>query len=274
MLYLMYAKYGPLFHIWNIGGDNILQDTNAFSSLKPLLVLEVLAKKNDWIGVSEICSTTNLSKSTVHRLLAELVACNYVQKNDSIKKYKLGLKLLCLAGNATQSPLVLASKEEMKQLNNKFKETLHLVMEDHFEGVYIQKIDTSYSLGLMSYIGKKVPLYCSGAGKCILAFSEPQYFETYIQNVSLEKFTPNTICTRKGLEEELAKIRSCGYAFDANEHKLDISCVAGPVFDNNGRIVAGLSIAGPSYRMKEYDSAGMGEAIKQACSRITQKLSY
>lgn len=236
--------------------------------------MELLAKKNDWLGISDICTMTNLSKSTVHRLLTELVACNYVQKNDTIKKYKLGLKMLCLAGNATQSPLALAAKEEMKQLNLSFKETIHLVVEDHFEGVYIQKLDTSLSVGLMSYVGKRVPLYCSGVGKCILAYAEPQYLNRYLQNVSLEKFTANTICTREDLENELNKIRACGYAVDINEHKPDISCVGGPVFDNNGRVVAGVSIAGPSFRMKEYDFESMAQEIKQACNRITQKLSY
>lgn len=222
------------------------------SYTKAIDVLEALAASQSYIGVREISKKTGLSVSSIYRILAELQDRGYVLKNPDSKKYRLGTKVLSLSGNIMNRPgnMMYLVNVYMSELNLSTKETIHLAyLRDDCSGMYISKIDTPHTIGLLSKIGRKFPLYCTGAGKALLAYSKEPFIANYLSKAELQKFTPKTLNTPELLLEDLQKIRQKGFAVDDEEHHLNTVCVAAPIFDEAGNVIASMSIAAPKYRM-------------------------
>lgn len=223
---------------------------NQFSSLKLLQILNAMSLKDEYMSISKISQITGLSQSTTHRILNDMVLCNYVIKNHSLKMYKIGVGMLTLASRLMASnSITTASREEMTKLNKITTETIHLVSLDGMEAVYIDKMDTRHSIGLMSRIGKKIPLYCTSAGKAILAFKDEEWINEYIDTIKRERYTAKTLVDEIELRKELMHVKECGYALDNEEHHDNIICIGAPIFSSPDEPIASISIAAPAYRL-------------------------
>ena len=223
-----------------------------YTYTKAIDVLEALASSESYIGVREINRKTGLSVSSIYRILLELQDRGYVLKNPDSKKYRLGNKTLPLAKSATGRPgnMMYLVHVYMSELNLNTKETIHLAyLSDEYFGMYISKIDTPHAIGLLSKVGRTFPLYCTGAGKALLAYSPEYFVKNYLEKAKMEKLTPKTLYTPELLEKNLIEIRRRGFAVDDEEHHLNTVCVAAPIFDSNGNVIASMSIAAPKYRM-------------------------
>ena len=244
-----------------------------YSSLKAILILEAMSQSNDYVGIHDICAYTGYSQSTVHRLLGELVQCGYVEKNTSIKKYKIGMETAILASRFMNSNgIVSAARDELQRLNRSTSETVHLLSVTEYEVIYLDKIDTKYSLGLMSAVGKKNPLYCTAGGKAIAAFRDPAWIREYLAKVPLSPFTQNTLVTEEAFLQELSTIRRQGYAIDDREHHDDIICIGAPVFDYTGQAVASISVSAPSARFSLENARSIAPMVMECTRSVSAKL--
>ena len=231
------------------------------SSLKPLYILEAMSHGDTYIGIHEICEYTGYSQSTVHRILNEMLQCHYVEKKESFKKYKIGMETIILAsGFIHTNSIVAAAREEMQQLNRVTQETVHLLAVADFEVVYLDKIDTKHSLGLMSAVGKRNPLYCTSGGKAIAAFQTEEWLDEYLCKIDRKAYTENTL------------VEVQGYALDNREHHNDIICVGAPIFDNTGLPIASISVAAPSYRFSLEQAMSIAPMVMDSARRISIKL--
>jgi IclR family KDG regulon transcriptional repressor len=219
----------------------------------------------------------NLSTSTTYRQLSTLVHHRYIERDEQTNQYSLGLACLELARAYYKSNDVRrAALPELDRLRNETKETVHLGVLDEVEVVYIEKLDGLQPIGLMgSQVGGRAPAYCTGVGKALLAHVPPDVVRHNFGGKRLRRYTPNTIVTLKGLFAELVTVNARGYAVDDGEHESGVCCVAAPIRDMRGDVIAALSVSGPADRMDpiERNDNMIGNALRTA-RRISAKMGY
>jgi DNA-binding IclR family transcriptional regulator len=246
------------------------------SALKPLEILEVLSEAdNDGMGATTLSEKTGLSKSTVHRLANALAGAGYVIRNDTTKKYKLGYRILRISSSfINKIEIKEVARSYLEELSEKTQETAHLVQLDGLHGVYIDKIDSPQPVGLLSQIGKRILLHCTGAGKILFAYMPEEIRDQVYTEVGLPKQTEHTLVTREAMEMELAEIRRLGYGLDRIEAREGICCIAAPIYNQNGQVIASFSISGPSYRFSPADAEALAEMVKETSDKISKDLGY
>lgn len=244
---------------------------------RALLILEELAKNKNGCGVTRLASILGLHKSTTHRLLISLMNREYVKKDVESNNYKLGTRLLFLANALLDSfDLRTIAKPFLQELANKTKEIVHLAVLDGEEAVYIEKVESTRedSIRIYSQIGKRVPLHCTGVGKVLLCDMEFSKVKKLLKEEDMIKYTPNTIDNYYDLENELKKIREQGYGFDEIEHEEGIRCVATPIYDRHHKVIASISIAGPTIHVTKERIPELIKDLTQAAKSISYQLGH
>src|SRR5690625_5050298 len=175
---------------------------------RALTIIELLKNNTHGLGVTELANRLDVAKSTVHRLLTSLRNKGYVQQNAVTEKYELGLKLLELGNIVSESLNVQkVANLYLNQLAKETGETVHLVILDGNEVVYIDKIESSATIIMKSNVGKRAPAYCTGVGKAILSLLPTENVLKIINSSKLYQYTRNTITNKEDLIEELRLTR-------------------------------------------------------------------
>jgi DNA-binding IclR family transcriptional regulator len=244
------------------------------SVARALSILELLSATPN-LGVTEVGEKLRLHKSTVFGLLSTLEQKGYVNKDAESGKYNLSMKMFEL-GSAVFEELDLRkiARPHLEQIVDKHHETAHLVVPDKTEIVYIDKVECTQSIRISSRVGQRMPFHCTGVGKAILAHLPEANVKTIVQEKGLIPFTDNTITSYAELKEELEKIRRLGYAIDNEEIERDLVCIAAPIRDYNGKVIAAASVSGPKMRMNDEKlKAIVGDLIDMA-ERISAELGF
>lgn len=243
---------------------------------RAISILEALAKEKNGCGVTELSNATGLHKTTVFRLLSTLMSRGYVEKDLNSDHYRLGIRILLL-GSAILDRMDLrnVAKPYIQALANKTKEVVHIAILDEGEAVYIDKEEsTDHSIRMYSQIGKRGPLHCTGVGKILLAWLSDAEVEKIIEQKGMFRYTKNTITNLQQLKEELASIRERGYGFDELEHEEGIRCVAAPIYDQSGKVIAAISLTGPIIYVTQYRMPELTEEILKTAREISYQLGY
>jgi IclR family KDG regulon transcriptional repressor len=225
----------------------------------------------------EVSEGINLSPSTTFRLLTTLSYHNYLKRDERSNQYRLGLACLELAhAYADSNDLRKVALPELEALRDEVKETVHLAVLDNMEIVYLEKLTGLHAIGMMSSrVGGRAPAHCTGIGKALLAFQKPDLVRSHYKKYGLTRYTDTTIIDLDVLIKELENIHQRGYAFDKGEHENEVRCIAAPIFDLNGELVAALSISGPSARMDPLeDNDRLIQKTKQTALDISHQLGY
>lgn len=206
---------------------------------KALKILILLGERQ--MSLSQLCEATGYHKSTVHRLVQTLCAYNFVQKEQN-GTYSIGLKVVELSSmQLNKLELKTEAAPYLRQLALFMGYAVHLGIRDDAEVVYIDKIEPINTLRMFSEIGKRVPLYSTSLGKCLLLSHTDDEIIRLFEAVQMEQRTDKTIATIKGLLSDVAQARQDGYAFDEGENEPGIYCVGAPIYDYRGRVIAALS---------------------------------
>ncbi|MGQ9503063.1 MAG: IclR family transcriptional regulator [Anaerolineae bacterium] len=227
--------------------------------------------------LTELSEAIDLSSSTTFRILATLESNRYVERDSQSGYYRLGLACLELA-QAYQmgSDIRQAALPELEQLRDETKETVHLAVLDEMEVVYIEKLSGLCAVQVMSSrVGGRLPAYCTGLGKVLLAYADPNRVRTHFEQHGLFPYTSATIQRVDELMAHLEEVRRQGYALDRGEHEAEVRCIAAPVFDGTGKVVAAISIAGPAGRMEPLVSrTDLIERTLRAARAISNRLGH
>jgi DNA-binding IclR family transcriptional regulator len=219
------------------------------SCLRTLRILEVLSSGEE-MGVTEIGKYTGLHKSTAFRFLETLEHEGYVKQNPDTEKYRLSYKVLSLGFNLIEKMDVrIAARPHMEKLAIMTGETVYLTIVDSGQILYIDKVNLTENLQTFHKVGDKNYVHCTASGKAQIAFFSEAEFNDIFQKWGLPKQTKNTITDINVLKEQLKEVRIRGYAIDDRESEEDVMCVASPIFDYTGNVVAALSISGPITRL-------------------------
>jgi len=226
---------------------------------------------------TEIAETIDLSPSTTFRMLSTLGYYRYVRRDEKNNQFQLGLACLELAqAYLASNDLRQVALPELEALRDETKETVHLVVLDHMQIVYLEKLSGLHAIGLMSSrVGLRSPAYCTGVGKMLLAYEKPEQIQDYYKNRGLHRYTDTTITDLGSLMDHLAQVRRQGYSLDHGEHEDEVRCVAAPVFDLTGKAIAAISISGPSVRLDPLEeNQDLIEQAKRTALNISIQLGY
>ncbi|MFN7855613.1 MAG: IclR family transcriptional regulator [Acidovorax sp.] len=215
-------------------------------------LIDVLASREDAISLKEISEKTGLHPSTTHRILNDLTIGRFVDRPES-GSYRLGMRLLEL-GNLVKARLSVrdAALAPMRNLHKLIQQPVNLSMRQGDEIVYVERAYSERSgMQVVRAIGGRAPLHLTSTGKLFLALDDPQRVRAYATRTGLAGHTRNSITQLALLERELARARQQGFARDNEELELGVRCMAAGVYDDQGKLVAGLSISAPADRLDE-----------------------
>lgn len=221
------------------------------------------------LGVAEIARRTGLPKTTVHRLVRELVEIRVLDRGaEGAGTYRLGMWLFELGelvpGHRTLSEAALPIMEDLLEATH---QRIHLAVLDGVDVVYVEILGAA-GVDVESRTGGRLPAHATGVGKAMLAYSSAQTVRARLE-AGLPRLTARTITTPGALTRELQNIRAAGTAYDREESHLGVSCVAAPVFGTDRRIRAGLSLTGATTSM---DPVRYGVAVRTAAFTLSRVL--
>jgi IclR family transcriptional regulator, carbohydrate utilization repressor len=234
-------------------------------------LIDVLASREEAMPLKEISEKAGLHPSTTHRILNDLVSGRFVDRPQP-GSYRLGMRLLEL-GNLVKGRLNVrdAALVPMRELHKLIQQPVNLSIRQGDEIIYVERAYSERSgMQVVRAIGGRAPLHLTSVGKLFLAADEPSRIRAYATRTGLHGQTKNSITQLDTLERELSTVRQLGQANDNEELELGVRCMACGVFDDQGKLVAGLSISAPSGRLEE----GWLPKLKETAQSISETLGY
>lgn len=236
-----------------------------------MALLDALANYSDPVSLKELSKVSGLHPSTAHRILNDMVVTRFVDRVEP-GTYRLGMRLLEL-GNVVKSRLSVreAALDFMRSLHKKTQQTVNLSVRQGDEIVYIDRAYSERSgMQVVRAIGGRAPLHLTSTGKLFLSIDDAKTIRAYATRTGLAGHNKNSITDLARFERELSLVRARGYARDNEELELGVRCMAAGIFDDSGKLVAGLSISAPADRLQEE----WLEDLVQTASSISATLGY
>ncbi len=215
-------------------------------------LVDILASREEAISLKELSERSGLHPSTTHRILNDLAVGRFVDRPEA-GSYRLGMRLLEL-GNLVKGRLNVrdVAFQPMRELHKLIHQPVNLSVRQGDEIVYVERAFSERSgMQVVRAIGGRAPLHLTSVGKLFLAFDDPQRVRAYATRTGLSGQTRNSITQLSALEKELSKARQYGVARDNEELELGVRCIASGIYDDQGKLVAGLSISAPADRLDE-----------------------
>jgi DNA-binding IclR family transcriptional regulator len=225
------------------------------------------------IGIAEVARHLRVHKSSASRLAATLAAAGYLEPAGEPGRYRLAGKIAALGElAAADTGLRDAALPPLQDLVGRLGETGHLGVLAGTEAVTVEVVDGWHTVRMHSWVGKRSPAHCSSMGKALLAGLSPEEFAARYPTDRLESRTPNTITSRDALQHCLAEVRARGYAEDREELEAGLRCVAAPIFDRTGTVVASISLSGPASRINDETLPGIATEVHRTAAQISTRL--
>lgn len=235
------------------------------SLARALAILEYIAHEGNAEGVTAISKAVGLHKSTCFGLMHTLQELGLVQRNPKTGGFSLGLKTFMLGQAYTYNlDIRRLAQPYLNSLAQAALETIHLD---------IDKIESPHAMAIVSQVGRRARLHCTGVGKVIMAYMTPAEQNEVLAR-PLDRLTAHTITEPEALRAELAEIRKSGLGFDRQEIEIGLCCLAAPVFDASGKCVASISISGPTTRLTKARINELTPQLLQATADISRLQGY
>src|SRR2546423_13909664 len=243
------------------------------AAAKALELLSTFSFREPRLSLAELAERTGIPRATAFRLLSTLEQSGFVAKIRG--EYQPGIKCFVL-GNIVAGGLDLreTAHPHLVALRDATRETTQIAILDHWQVVYLERMLSPLPVGFMrARAGAILPAYCTGLGKALLAFAPEPDVEAWAAKQKFTAITPRTITSAKRLLKDLRLVRERGYALDEEEREKGVCCIAAPVRNHSGQVVAAISVAGPSQRMpRVLAGRDMAEAIVAPAPAILSHL--
>lgn len=240
---------------------------------KTLNILEVIALNGKGVSLADIVKSSGVPKTTAFRILEILAAREYVTWRKDNEKYSIGIKTLEIGVTGLMGQdIVDVSIPHLQDLSLSVGETSFLAVYNSGDVVYLYKAEGTSSIQTTAHLGSRRPAYCTALGKVILANLPIEESDRIFQK-KLQKFTEKTVTERIKLYEEFAKIRTSGYAVDDEGIEHGLYCMAVPIYNFTGSVIAAISVSGPIKRVCEHREKIITE-LKASSQTISKRLGF
>ncbi|PQM58082.1 MAG: IclR family transcriptional regulator [Rhodobacteraceae bacterium] len=240
---------------------------------KALQILDLVANSQTPVKFTELLLLSKFPKATLHRFLKALVNQGILNYHKKTQTYTTGIRLVALAHNAWKNSLLAPiAKHHVTKLGSEILETIHLAQMNNGHVIYADKYNPIQPIQMFLKVGKIGPGYCTGVGKAILAFMADKLLKSSILSQSFQKYTNNTITTKKDFYSELKKLRSEGIALDNQEYRNKTICMAAPILLEDKRVIASISITSTTVKHGLNDLFQFKNKLKRTAENISKDL--
>lgn len=245
---------------------------------KTISILNAFRHDRPELTFAELQRITGLNRSTLHRFLVTLLDHGYLEHDTGAGLYRLGIRFFELGTIVMKNmDLRRVAAPFLKELAEELNETVHIVVREGIEGIYVDKYEPPGAMVTFSLVGKRLPLYCTAVGKVLLAFLDEAERADLLAYLVLQRRTDKTITDKKKLMDHLQQVYHQGYAIDDEELEEGLICVAIPIFGQAQKLVAALSVSGAAHRMKAKLASAdsrLTTLLPQAAAAISRQLGY
>lgn len=234
-------------------------------------LIDALARHSVPVNLKQLALETALHPSTAHRILAVMVENRLVDRIEP-GTYRLGIRLLEL-GNLVKTRISVreVALPYMQRLHQALGETVNLSVRHADEVVYVERAAANTSMmRVVQIIGARAPLHITAVGKLFLSDDGPEGWRQYVKRTGLPRYTSNTLTDADALARELEQVRRQGYALDNEEAEKGVSCIGAGIYNDEGRLVAGLSVSAPADRLDKAWAA----RVKSTAESISRAIGY
>ena len=236
-------------------------------------VLELLAQAGRPLSVTEIGFRLGTGKSAVSRLLRDLARHALLEREDERGRFRLGIRLVQFARAALEATdLRVAGAPHLRALSNETHENVHLATFRGEQVIYIDKVEVPTFVRTSTEIGDVAPPHCTASGKAILAWLPDAALARWLRGRRFASYTGRTMTTRVDILNHLHKVRVQGYAVDDEEYVQDVRCVAAPILNHNGEVVASVGVSGLASRLTGERLSRVVAAVRKTASAISGAL--
>jgi len=237
-------------------------------------ILDAMAGAPQELSPAELAAHLRLHKSTIHRLLVVLEGQRFIRKTID-GRYGLGMKLIELGNRAVeQLDLGEHALPFLQRLVDETGETAHICVLSGSEMVSIANVPGSWTLRMPSTVGRRTQTYCTAVGKALIAFLPAHRLNALIEGLQFKRHTRHTFVSSSALKAELERVRRRGVAVDNEEVEEGLRCIAAPIRDYTGNVVASLGVAGPIFRIQKSKVAAYARAVIAAADNLSTDLGY
>ncbi|NSC20780.1 IclR family transcriptional regulator [Streptomyces albus subsp. chlorinus] len=244
---------------------------------RALDILELFLEGDGTLSAPDIVRRLQLPRTTVHELVGTLTARSYLAPVPGRPgHYRLGVRPYQLGSRyAEQLDLAAEGQQVARSVAETCEETVHVAILEGTDVIYIAKVDSTQAVRMVSAAGRRLPAHCTAVGKMLLASLPAQELAARVPDgAALAAMTPNSITDPAALRAELRQVAGRGVAVEERESNPDVSCVAAPVRDRSGRVVAALSISVPLIRWSPERRAELEELVRRGALRLSERLGH
>jgi len=248
--------------------------TRLSSVAAAIKLLKAFTEDETEFGISGLAKRLGLAKSTIHRLATTLVADGLLEQDPQSGKYRLGIALFRL-GALVRRRMDVSNEARpfLFDLRKKTNETVHLAILDGTEIMYVYYLESTQAIRMRSDLGGRKPAYCTAEGQAILAFG-PSDVVDRVTRGGLRARTPQTITDAGKLAKALALVRQRGYAMDDEESEIGMRCIAAPIRNDGGEVVAAVGVAGPVSRLTKKTLASFAPHVIGTAAAISARIGH
>ena len=233
-------------------------------------ILLCFCREKPALSLTEISESVQMSKSTVHRLLATLEGRRFLTRDKNTGTYRLGFQFIEMAA-LVDMDLQRLSFPYMQRLSASCGETVDLAVLDGTSVIYLQVIESRQRVKIAVAVGQRLPAYCTASGKALLAFLPEEQVHQILREEFL-RYTERTPASPTAVQEALRATRAQGFAISEQEYENDINAVAAPVLSNTQYPIAAVAVAGPSYRLTHDRMLDLGKTLRGITEAVAREV--
>jgi DNA-binding IclR family transcriptional regulator len=242
---------------------------------RALLLMESLAHSRNGLSLSQFVESSNLPKSSIHCLLLTLERLGYLHRSKQTGRYMFGLKLFGLANTSLNGlPIREQAAPFLMQLMEQTNLTVHMGVLDKYEAVLVAKYDPPGSNGLATWRGKRMEVHCTGIGKALGAYMPETDLKMLHRLRKFPRHNENTLSTLRKVQDDFSKIRQRAYSIDDEEDEIGWRCLGAPVFGDDGKPVAAVSIAGTIHQIHSTNLPQLAKTLTACTTALSYSWGY
>ena len=237
-------------------------------------IIELVAKSKNGASLKEIMKELNLPKTSAYDIVCELVDSGMlVEKRGEVNTFRIGLKTFQIGNEyLNETDLITLAKPIVKVMAEQTNKTAFIAVMSEGYVTYIYKYEPKTSIITTSNIGTKNPVHCTSLGKAMLSGMSAEERMIELKHIRFVRFTQRTIMSADRLLEDVKEAEKRGYAIDNREIEEHTMCIGSPIFNHEGKVVAGLSVSG--FYSEERNIELEGSLIRKAAQDISALLGY